>query len=301
MDNYFKTLHSVADTNDKTYDSLIDLTIAVAKSGGYRRGCKTLKCGKKVMRTLYNNPGTWDNTLVAKWLCKFEALFRSKLCPHPELREFFPDIIQRTFTIYFNALQIDRLQKDSTISTTVYMCLANRIGEALIAKGSKERLQRFNSYENTSKPRKSQDRIIVCSILNSISDSYESLTDHDLFVPDFYNKKSDMLLDLTRRLSRNPFGERLLNAMTYSTKTNSKGKALPIDFTVIRDYMYLSADEIADPTTKVYLNAAYSTIISTVKEYFPNYDYKNLNIKSFKIKKISKHTLNMDKQNCIIR
>lgn len=288
MNKYFELLHKVADANKKEYADLKDLTIAVAMSGGYRREEVTLKNGKKVMRTRYNVPSTWDNSLVAKWLCRFEKLFKSKLGPHPELREFYPDIIQRTFTIYFNALQIDKLSKSGTLSTTVYMCLNNRIGEAFISKGSKERLLRYDSY-SPSTIRKSADRVVVRSIINYISESLDSSPTLYKNIVDEKCVQSDLMLDISTRLSGNPFGQRLLDAMTNSYNCDFKGNATPINFCNIRDYMYLSDKELSDPATIGYIKSAYRVIINTLKEYYPNYDYDSLKTKSFKLNKISKN------------
>lgn len=292
MKIYFETLHNVANTNEKKFDSLKDLTIAVAQSGGYRRELVTLKNGKQVMRTRYNNPATWDDTLVARWLCEFEALFKSKLCPHSELKEFFPGIIQRTFSIYFNALQIDKLSSDTNVVTVVYMCLANRIGEALISKGSVERLKRHSSYK-PSKVKSSRDRVVMRSILNYISNSYDDLPNLGVDIVDSTADKSDLIMDLTKRLSGNPFGDRLLDSMIFSSKRDRHGKSVPVNFSNIRDYMYLSEEEISHSATRNFLNSAYRVIINTIKEYYPDYDYDSLKPISFKLNRVSKNISEM--------
>ena len=287
MDKYFRTLHIVADTNAKEYDSIRELTIDIAKSGGYRREYVTLKNGKQVLRTRYNKPATWDDTLVAKWFCTFEKLFMGKLLKHPELSEYYEEILQRTFTIYFNALQIDKLGSDTNVSTVVYMCLNNRIGDVLILKGSEERLKRYNSYKIGKANRKSKDRVNLKTAVNHMSLSlddenndlkYTLASEEDIML-------SDIVLDISRRLGDNKVGRRLLDAMLYSYKK--------VDITRVRDYIKLNKDEL-DKSIASQLTSAYRTIVKTVSEYFPEKDYSSLYSKKANLTKMSKKVYEME-------
>lgn len=289
MNEYFKMLHTVADTNKKDYTSIRELTIDIAKSGGYRRELVTLKNGKQVWRTKYNKPATWDNSLVAKWFCKFENLFMSKLSSHPELSEYYGDILQRTFTIYFNALQLDKLKSDSNVCTVVYMCLTNRIGEVFILKGSEERFKRYDSYSTSSSIRKSQDRVNLKSAVNHMMcTSLDGELSNDVrskLVATEDERLSDVVLDITRRLKGNLLGERLLNAMLHSDKQ--------VDPRKIRDYIKLKQSELNEDSV-LQLTNAFKIIVGTLKEYYPNYDFEKVLRKKVNINNMSKRVHEMD-------
>lgn len=219
MYKFFKDLGDIAGIG-KSYKSIKELTIDVAKSGGYRREVVTLKNGKKVLRTKYGIESgngvlpTWNDILVAKWLYNYKDLFLSKLGVHPELRDFYPEIIQRTFTITFNALQIDKLKSDSNVNTIVYMCLANRIGDALIKKGSDSRLESYNKT-GSGWNKNTRERINLKTAVNTMALSLDTLMESGFNI-EAPCRISETVITLERELQGNPMGKRLLDSLMYS-------------------------------------------------------------------------------------
>lgn len=258
MYTFFKELEELARLGND-YKSIKDLTIDLAKSGGYRREAVTLKNGKTVLRTKYGEIKdgkiipTWDDVLVAKWLHNYRSLFISKLAPHPELSDFYIEIIQRTFTITFNALQLDKLKSDSNVNTIVYMCLANRIGDALIKKGSVTRMESYNesrSYYNKN----SRERINLKYAINNMAISLDKITENGYQI----EKPSDInhtLITLQKAVEGIPYGRRLLDALLYSgDKVNTKS---------ISKYINLTDGE-KNRTTLKYLKNAWNIIQSNL-------------------------------------
>jgi hypothetical protein len=258
MYKFFKDLGSVAGLG-KEYKSIRELTIDLARSGGYRREMVTLKNGKKVLRTKYgiesNNKvlPTWNDVLVAKWLYNYKDLFLSKLGAHPELRDFYPEIIQRTFTITFNALQIDKLKSDSNVNTIVYMCLANRIGDALIKKGSDSRLESYDK-SGSGYNKNTRERINLKTAVNTMALSLEALMEcgFNIEVPCGI---SETVISLEKALQGNPMGKRLLDSLMYSNaviNTNSIDKFVKL------------SDKERTPETLKQLKDAWCIIKSTL-------------------------------------
>lgn len=219
MYKFFKELQEISKLG-KEYKSIRELTIDVAKSGGYRRESVQLKNGKVVLKTKYGRlengkiVPTWDDVLVAKWLCHYKDLFLSKLGPHPELSEFYTEIIQRTFTVTFNSLQLDKLVNESNINTIVYMCLSNRIGEALIKKGSDSRLESYEksgAYNN--KP--SRERVNLKTAVNHMAVSLDKLIESGFQMETSCNM-NDVVLSIQKELVDNELGLRLFNSILYS-------------------------------------------------------------------------------------
>lgn len=212
MFDYFKTMHAVAEADERNYTSIRDLTIDVAKSGGYRREDFVYKNGKHIIRTVYNKPSTWDNALVAKWYCFYEKAFYSKLIKHPEFSEYYTFILDRTFTILFNSLQLDKLVCDSVVTALFNMSLANRIGEVLYNIGSKKRLEDYNSGKGSKK-------ILLSTAINHMSTSIESLSEDYNYNPSYFDENlNPTILDLRDILKDNNYGDIVLQSLLYSDK-----------------------------------------------------------------------------------
>lgn len=282
---YFKTLHDVANSDPRYYGSIKDLTIRLAQEAGYRRGLVTLKNGKQVERTIYNdfnirdNSGrvvkyqsAWNDVLVAKWLCYFEKLFKSKLGAHPEIAEYYPFIIQRTFSIYINALQIDKLKSDAMVVSGVNQCLGNRIGEAFGLVGSQARLDAYNELKEN---RKSEDeevakeakgkknRIIMKFAFSHMTKSLDNLVDNKLVSETTLGAYSDDGLDddvvsLKLILANNPMGERTLEAMLNSSKKFNINK--------VNDYIKLTPEEARSTQVLLQIKEAYLAILKYLSE-----------------------------------
>ena len=212
MFDYFKTMHSVANADERSYSSIKDLTIDIAKSGGYRRDYYTYKNGKTVVRTMYNtNPSTWDSALVAKWYCYYEKAFYSKLLKHPEFSEYYTFILDRTFSILFNSLQIDKISSDAALNVLFNMSLGNRIGEVLGMIGSNKRLE--DSQHGIKK------RITMKFALNHMAASLDNLEDDHAYTLSYndYNINPS-ILDLKTILHDNKYGKCVLESLLYSDK-----------------------------------------------------------------------------------
>lgn len=269
MYKFFRELQTIAKIG-KDYKSVKELTIDLAYSGGYRREPVTLKNGKVVMRTKYGIVdngkiiSTWDDILVAKWLVNYKDLFITKLGAHPELKDFFPEIIQRTFTITFNSLQVDKLKSDSNVNTIVYMCLANRIGEALIKKGSESRME---SYMNSKSfyNKNSRERVNLKHAINHMALSIERLEEEGKgFNLIGKSDVNDTVIAIKKELQGNDLGLRLLDSMVYSdTKVATS---------VIDKFIKLNNIE-RTPSTLKKLKEAWNIIKSTLYSALANSGY----------------------------
>ena len=267
MYQFFKELQGIANLG-KEYKSIRELTIDLAHSGGYRREPYTLKNGKVVMRTRYGivkngkNIQTWDDILVAKWLVNYKDLFLSKLGPHTELRDFYPEIIQRTFTITFNSLQLDKLKSDSNINTIVYMCLANRIGDGLIKKGSDSRLESYNKTKNYQN-KNSRERINLKNAINDMAVSLDALTESGFQIEAPCDINNTVLL-IKRELGNNQLGLRLLDSLLYSEKQ--------VSTSVIDNFVKMEKIEKTSENLKK-LKEAWDIIKSTLYSSLKNSGY----------------------------
>lgn len=282
---YFKTLRSVAGLDSTKVTSIRDLTIQLALEAGYRRERITLKNGKQVERTVYNDLNTrddngnviefksaWNDVLVAKWFCYFEGLFRSKLQPHPELAEYYPFIIQRTFTVYMNALQIDRLKSDAMVVAAVNQSLGNRLGEAFCIIGSQARLDTYCKLKEDRKSKdekiaeeakKAKNRINMKQAFAHLTGSLDYLIDNKIVREQTLGTyteigTSDEVIDLKRILHKNPMGERVLEAMLNSDRKFNIRK--------INDFIELSDDEARSTSVLLHIKKAYLDILRYLED-----------------------------------
>lgn len=249
---YFKMLKKVADEDSNDYD-IADITRRLAVQAGYHRAMHTLKNGLQKERTEYYKE--FDSVLTAKWLLTYKKLFILKLYCHPELEEYHVQIINDTFIMFMNRLQLDKLVDERTVSKYVYMTLYHRITQTMIEVGSLSRVQSFES----GGARKFRDS----KVLNRVASSYDAMLDSDCFsdIEDPNSDKVDksfIMIDLKRRLSSNPFGIRLLNAMLDSNKQ--------VHLASIDLYVELKEEEKTKETKKLLLDA-WNTIVFTLKEY----------------------------------
>ena len=260
MYEYFKLCKSIASCDTTEYSSIAELVKKMAIDAGYSRREKVLKNGKVVIRTHYDKP--FDDVLTSKWFLFYEKMFYSKLIGHPELKEYYLFILQRTFMIYMNSLKLDMITCDAAVTKNVSMSLANRIGEALGLIGSDVRL---SEYINKSNSCGGRNRLVLKYAINHMAISLDSLQDDrsksamidsaDINTNTDFN---DILVDLRYRLKDNSVGLKLLDAMLYSNKK--------INFSKIGDYINLDKNQYSDDV-KHSIGSAALVISNVLEEY----------------------------------
>lgn len=129
MFEYFKLLEDSIKDFDIHYKSIKDLTIDLAKSGGYYRDIYEFKCGSKRERTLYKNK--FDSKLAACWILFYKKLFISKLSRYQDLSDYFVFIINKTFFITMRCINLDKLEHDDIVNKYVNLALNSRIKEVM--------------------------------------------------------------------------------------------------------------------------------------------------------------------------
>lgn len=179
MYQYFKTLQSVADSDKRQFNSIYDLTVALAKSSNYKRDVKLKKDGtpSKFIISTYTK---WDEPLVAKWLMYYKNTFIGNLCKHKSLQPYCADIIQRTFHYFFQALDLDELKYSGQVTMLFNAQLHTRIAEALHCYGTEGRIERLNEnlahsgekdFEKVKSTMKMKNAIAYASIsLNKLTE-----------------------------------------------------------------------------------------------------------------------------------
>lgn len=206
MYTYFNMLKEEAAIDPTPY-SICELTKELATRAGYYRDNYTFANGSVRERTMYRE--AFDSVLTAKWLLFYKKLFLSKLHNHPEFGDGAIDIINSTFFITMNCINLDKLVSDDVINRYVNLALAGRIKNFLIEKGS---IRRLEEYESGQKLNMRLNK----SILN------QSLSLDDGSVSDYYVGYDDnpeyLIIDLEEKLADNPFGIRLLDAMLSAGK-----------------------------------------------------------------------------------
>ena len=259
MHTYFKMLKEEASLDPTEY-SIKDLTIKLAKDAGYHRANYTFANGSVRERTMYERG--FDSVLTAKWLMFYKPLFCGKLAPHPEFGDGAIDIINSTFLITMNCLQLDKVVDDDIVNRYVNMALIGRIRNFLIEKGSIRRLSEYQQGEKLNmrlnKSVLNQSVSLDDSHLNEENDAYSDIP-------------SDLVMELYWKLSDNPFGVRLLETMLYA---NQK-----VHLSCINKYMHLEEDE-KNEETKRHIAEAYAIIKDILRKHIDNgymYDFSHVN------------------------
>lgn len=269
MYQFFKTMQSVANTSSVNYKSIMQLTKDIALSGGYSRGPVQLKNGKIVERTKYINK--FDDVLVAKWFIYYKKFFTGKLSKHPELQDFYVDIIGRTFIHMMRFINLDKLASDSNVTSLMGMSFSNRIGEVLIDMGSQKRLEKLESGSLPKVNAKSTDRMHMNKAVNYLAVSMDSLVeDGTQFKDSSYDENSLLFISvLKKQLSNNPYGNLVLDTLLYSNEQ--------IDFKNLSNYIKLKPCE-KTPKNLFYIHSAINTIVEYVEhernEHYTNFDFK---------------------------
>lgn len=283
MNDFFSLMRKVANTDDRKYDSIMELTRDIAISAGYALEDYTQKNGKTRIRTIYTKP--WDDALVAKWFLFYGNYFKSKLYKLPALREYYPAILQRTFSIYFGMLKLDKLESDKAVTAYIKMTFSARIGEAMNSMGS---LTKMRENERRRQLRKDiKDGLVeekshgevknTCAVGTAFNENSLSLDqlkeDINLDVKSEDNNLSSVLIDLKSELEDSDIGLRLLDCMLYSGRK--------IAFGNLSDYMEFSESELKKSNgiiefkeeTRQQLNDSYNIIISYLKDILPETDF----------------------------
>lgn len=249
MYTYFKMLKEEASLDPTEY-SIKDLTIELAKRAGYYRADYTFANGSVRERTMYKYP--FDSVLTAKWILFYKPLFCGKLGPHPEFGENTIDIINSTFFITMNCLQLDKVVDDDVVNRYVNMALSGRIKNFLIEKGSAKRLSEYQQGEKLNmrlnKSVLNQSLSLDDSLLTEENDAYSDIP-------------SDIMMEAYWKLSDNPYGIRLLETMLYA---NQK-----VHMSCINKYMHLEEHE-KNEETKRYISEAYAIIKDILRKHIDN-------------------------------
>lgn len=229
MKIYFDMLENYIKNCNLHYNSIKDLTIDLAYSGGYHRDIYKFKCGTTRERTMYTSK--FDSDLSAMWLCFYKKLFLTKLNKYPELQEYHIFIINKTFYMVMSCLNIDKLVCDDIVNKYVNMTLNSRIKEAL------ENIRRIPSNG------------IFChkNVFNNRLFSLDYLIEKEgdcLYSDD---KIDDLELDLRNKLKNNELGNKLLDYLLYSSER--------IDFKNIDKYMNLDKSECTEENKVVIANS----------------------------------------------
>ena len=183
------------------YDSIKKLTFDIANSGGYHRDVYRFKNGKQRERTLYSKK--FDSVLVALWILHYKPLFIGKLSKRIDLIDYHVSIINRTFFIVMNCLNMDKVHSDDVMNRYVNLSLGCRIKEA-----SKKEISKFyfGPYENGNFVQRD-------AVLNRALPLDESLEETSVF-----DNLDDVELELRFSLLKNRFGDRILNFLLDSDK-----------------------------------------------------------------------------------
>jgi hypothetical protein len=126
------------------------------------------------------------------------------------------------------------------------MCLANRIGDALIKLGSSSRLDSYNDSRNYYN-KNSRKRINLKNAINHMAVSFDKLKEQGYNMDKTYNNISDLLISIENALVNNPFGKRVLYSLLYSDKRVNTNK--------IDNFIELDEDERNSETLKCVKNA----------------------------------------------
>ena len=261
MYEYFAMLRQVAEL-DKTEYSIRDLSIAIADKAGYYRAPYHFANGTIRERTAYKK--SFDNILTAKWLLFYKPLFISKLAPHPEFEDGSIDIINNTFFITMNCLQIDKIVDDDVINRYVNLALSGRIRNYLIEIGSLKRLEEYKAGQKLNMR-------LNKSVLNQAL-SLEELRSNDNYDPVFEDNTDIFITTLYDKLSNIPYGIELLEVLLQPTKTK-------IHLSKINEYIDIPKKDQTEET-KSNITEAYHIIKNELKKVLPNrhlYDFSVTN------------------------
>ncbi len=257
MKLYFDMLENYIKSCDLHYDSIKDLTIDLAYSGGYHRDIYKFECGTYRERTMYT--GKFNSDLSAMWLCFYKKLFISKLNRYPELQEYHVFIINKTFYMVMGCLNIDKLVCDDIVNKYVNMTLNSRIKDAL--EGIRKDVEEDAFYNN----------IIFNNRMFSLD--YLIMQKGDYWCNEI--EEIDYLeLELRKKLENNSLGNRLLDYLLFS---NEK-----VDLKNIDRYMELDKSECTEEN-KVVIADAFNIIKHAlvvyngkIKKFFRKIDPSNI-------------------------
>lgn len=233
MTEYFKLLENFVKNTGIHYNSIMDLTIDLAKSGGYYRDIYEFKCGTKRERTLYKNK--FDSKLSALWILFYKKLFISKLNRYQDLRDYYVFIINKTFFITMNCINLDKLDHDDVVNKYVNLALNSRIKEVLgkLKKSDNKDINICNKevFNNTMLPLEVIDPF---------------LTDNKCNLEDL-----DLELEIREKLGDSELGNRLLDCLLYSNKR--------VELSAVDELLSIPKD-LCNEETKVVIANAFNII-----------------------------------------
>lgn len=257
MYTYFKMLHSICDSND--VESIYALTQDMANKAGYYRDEFTFKNGNKRERTFYRT--SFDDTLVAKWMCFYEPLFKAKLNKHRDLKEYYIDIINITFTLFMNSLNLEKTNCDMMVNKYVNLTLRNRIGYFEYVVGSTTRVEDTLSKKSKSARLRSSINHQAFSLDELITDENYSFRDNA--IADNFEGE-DIVIELKKKLNNSKIGLTLLNGLLNSNKK--------VQLSHIDDFIDLSKYKM-DKNDREELLDSYNIIKSVLHSYILDNKY----------------------------
>ena len=283
MKDFFNLMSNVANSDNRKYTSILELTKDIANSAGYSLEKYTQKNGKTKVRTIYTKP--WDDALVAKWFMFYSKYFKSKLYALPALKEYHTLILNRTFSIYFNALKLDKLKSDKAVTAYIKLTFSNRIGEAMYMMGSETKLKENIERKKLRQDIKNgevedmglSDTRNKCSVKNAFNENTASLEqlkeDVNFDVKSNDQDLSSVMLDLRHELEGKELGLRLLDCTLYSGKK--------VVFSNLSNYMNFKNSELVvndngielKDEIKQQLADSYNTIVEYLKDIFLSEDF----------------------------
>ena len=214
MYEYFLMLKNFVNGND-AYDSIMDLTIDIAKSGGYHREICRLKNGSYKEKTVYCTE--FDSVLVALWILHYKSLFTRKLSKTDILDDNCVDVINKTFLSVMRYIDIDKIKSDRSVDSYVSCALCSRIVDIIRKNSSK-------LYTGPYEKGKKYSFIQKDAILNqAVSIEYLKEMSPVDFVCDDFSNDLGIRVDIKRKLEDNVFGDKVYNFLIESSKrTNFK-------------------------------------------------------------------------------
>lgn len=260
MYTYFKMLHEVCGYSD--VESIYDITKEMADLAGYHRDIFTFKNGNKRERTFYKT--SFDSKLVAKWMCYYEPLFKAKLNKHHNLKEYYIDIINITFSLFMSSLNLEKTTCDAMVSKYVNLTLRNRIGYFEYVVGSVTRVG-----DTLSKKSKTAR---LCSSINHQAVSLDELILNENYsfidnsITDNFEGE-DIVIELKEKLNGSKIGMTLLQGLLNSNKK--------VQLSHIDDFIDLSNYKMDNKDRKELLDS-YNIIKSVLHSYVldSKYDWR---------------------------
>ena len=189
MKDYFQMLHTIMPLSSDRPISAITLDLA-ERAGRVWDG----------KSNSYSKP--FDNELTAEWVLYFEKFFLCNLSKHPELKEYWIDIINDTFFQTMQHFDFSRLS-DASLSRYVFVAFKNKL-KSLFSKVGVTKVDRYSGgYFLTDK---SPSELSPVSL-----EDYHTPDSDDLI-------SCELLTDIEQAILGKPFGKEVLDCLLSSSR-----------------------------------------------------------------------------------